>query len=267
MNITQFEKAYEKLKEATEAATVAQEAGIKAKDPKAIKLADENLAMARVDFKESLENEYVEVPERNGKLLFGPEYECLKKLAEDNGVKLEDLLSKITIEDGRVVKAAFYEKDLTDISALAGLTSLTELFLFENKIKDIRALSKLTSLTVLWLDDNEIEDVSPLSDLTSLTKLYITNNKIKDISALSALTALTVVNLSDNQIEDISPLSRLTALVKLYLQENKIEDISALNSLTKLKQLYLRLNPLIQDSTFDTIVDNLESRGCKVETI
>ena len=65
---------------------------------------------------------------------------------------------------------------ITDVSALSGLTRLTYLDLHTNQITDVRALSGLTNLTELNLRDNEITDVSPLVGLTNLMTLNLTGN-------------------------------------------------------------------------------------------
>ena len=78
---------------------------------------------------------------------------------------------------------------ISDIFALANLTSLTGLYLDNNQISDISALANLTSLTWLDLDNNQISDTSALANLTSLIELWL-NSTIACNSALSLETAL-----------------------------------------------------------------------------
>ncbi len=137
-----------------------------------------------------------------------------------------------------------YKNQISDISTLSKLTSLTKLDLTDNQISDINVLSKLTSLTELELEYNKISDISALSDLTNLTVLALDNNQISNISELSKLTNLTALNLSYNQISDINVLSKLTSLTQLELWHNKISDISALSKLTSLTWLGLRYNQI-----------------------
>jgi hypothetical protein len=115
---------------------------------------------------------------------------------------------------------------VSDISALAGLTNLTQLFLWGNLISDISALADLTNLTQLFLWDNSISDISGLSGLTNLKMLSLEGNSVSDISALAGLTNLTQLFLWDNSISDISALSGLTNLKMLSLAENSVSDIS-----------------------------------------
>ena len=59
----------------------------------------------------------------------------------------------------------------TDISALAGLTSLTQLNLEDNNISDVSVLAGLTNLKWLDLTKNAISDFSPLAGLAETTSI------------------------------------------------------------------------------------------------
>ncbi|EHK4067815.1 leucine-rich repeat domain-containing protein [Listeria monocytogenes] len=121
---------------------------------------------------------------------------------------------------------------ISDISALSGLTNLKYLSLSGNQISDISALSGLTNLKYLDLNSNQISDVSPLAGLTNLTTyLGLMRNQISDISALSGLINLRKLHLDRNQISDISPVSGMTRLLHLNADYNQISDISSLSSL------------------------------------
>ena len=117
--------------------------------------------------------------------------------------------------------------NISDISALSGLTALTSLILYGTKVRDIRALSDLTSLTNLYLRYTNVSDINALSKLTALSILDLGETKVSDISALNGLTALTSLDLSKTKVSDISALSRLTALTNLdlrYLSLNSIPE-------------------------------------------
>ena len=133
---------------------------------------------------------------------------------------------------------------ITDISPLAGLTSLTTLYLNDNSITDISALDDLTALTTLYLTNNSITVITALDELTALISLGLGNNSITDISALAALTALTTLNLTNNSISNISHLEDLTALTTLNLKANSVSNISKLAALTALTTLDLRDNSI-----------------------
>jgi len=86
------------------------------------------------------------------------------------------------------------------------------LSLRSNQITDITPLAELTNLRQLWLNDNQITDISPLAELTNLWQLHFVSNKITDISPLAGLSQLKDVWLSNNPITDISPLFGLRNL-------------------------------------------------------
>lgn len=89
-----------------------------------------------------------------------------------------------------------------DITPLANLTNLTELYLQNNQIRDVSSLANLTNLTELHLWKNEIGNVSPLANLTNLTKLCLAFNGISNVSPLTNLTNLTELDLRLNEISE-----------------------------------------------------------------
>ena len=133
---------------------------------------------------------------------------------------------------------------ISDLTPLSSLTSLTELHLDNNQISDLMPLSSLTSLTWLGFDYNQISDLMPLSSLTSLTSLDLGNNQIRDLSPLSSLTSLNELSLYNNQISDLSSLSSLTGLTFAYLAGNQVNDLSSLSSLISLTRLIIPDNQI-----------------------
>ena len=131
---------------------------------------------------------------------------------------------------GKTVGGTWVNNNLiTDISALAGLTNLTELYLDNNTITDIVVLAGLTNLTELYLYDNAITDISSLAKLTKLRELWLQRNTITEISALVGLTNLTELYLFENAIIDISPLLENTGLGKgdeVYAGNNPLNNES-----------------------------------------
>ena len=131
---------------------------------------------------------------------------------------------------------------ISDLSPLADMTALTQLYLHDNGIADLSPLAGMTALTRLYLGSNGISDLSPLAGMTALTQLSLDNNGIADLSPLAGMTALTVLWLSSNGISDLSPLANMTALTQLHLGSNAIFDLSPLAGMTALTQLYLDNN-------------------------
>ena len=113
---------------------------------------------------------------------------------------------------------------ISDISAISGLTNLKRLGLYNNQISDISAISGLTNLNYLHLSNNQITNINVISGLTKLIRLDLDNNQISNISAISGLAKLKYLYLSDNQISDISVIERLTELTDLDLNSQTIKS-------------------------------------------
>ena len=133
-------------------------------------------------------------------------------------------------------------RNLTDLSALAGLSGVRELDLRDNAIADLSPLSGLSGLQVLDLSGNRIEELWPLAGLPALQRLNLSGNRIADIGMLSGLGGLQVLDLSGNRIEELWPLAGLPALRRLNLSGNRIADIGMLSGLGGLQVLDLSGN-------------------------
>ncbi|MCM1025119.1 MAG: leucine-rich repeat protein [Roseburia sp.] len=145
----------------------------------------------------------------------------------------------------RSLENLFLSKNqISDVTPLSGLTNLTELDLGENQIGDVSGLSALIHLALLELDNNAITDVSPLGSLTGLTYLNLESNRISDTAGLASLENLQSLDLSGNQVDNLSGLSSLTRLDTLDLWGNQISDVTPLSGLTNLVTLELGENQI-----------------------
>ena len=111
-------------------------------------------------------------------------------------------------------------KDIVDLTALAGMTELEFLNLNGNWIIDLKPLAGLTKLKVLGLTVNRVSDPSPLAGLTELRDLRLNGNHISDLKALATLTQLVLLQLDGNQITDLAPLESLKKTRFIELQDN-----------------------------------------------
>ena len=151
-----------------------------------------------------------------------------------------------------------------DITHLAGLTNLTYLQLYGNEISDISPLAGLTNLANLQLFKCDISDLSPLSNLTNLAELTLSDNPISDLSPLSGLTQLIYLNLYRCDISDINPLAGLVNLFALRLYDNDISDVTPIANLVELVVLKLKDNPISDTSPLYPL---LEANGGKLRTV
>jgi Leucine-rich repeat (LRR) protein len=94
---------------------------------------------------------------------------------------------------------------MSNIESLRGIeycNSIELLILMHNQISDISALAGLTSLLKLSLNNNRISNISPLSGLVLLEFLDLNNNQISDISPLSGLNSMKWLILKDNPLNE-----------------------------------------------------------------
>ena len=160
-------------------------------------------------------------------------------------------------------------RNLTELSALAGLSGLRELDLRHNAITDLSPLAGLTGLEVLNLSGNQIEELWPLAGLTALQRLDLSDNRIEDIATLAELTGLEVLDLSGNRIEELWPLAGLTALQRLDLSDNRIEELWPLAGLSGLQVLLLDRNRVADVSALSPLAElaNLGLSGNQIADI
>ena len=134
--------------------------------------------------------------------------------------KPEGELTKADLE--RVRGLNLENKQITDVSPLAGLKQLGKLSLTKNRLTDIKPLAGLTQLINLGLGFNKLtnEQLKHLAGLTQLMVLDLRSNQLTDLSALAWLKQLETLNLSHNNITDLSALAGLTQLRTLDLSDN-----------------------------------------------
>lgn len=145
----------------------------------------------------------------------------------------------------------FRSSRLADVSALAALTSLTHLNMFQcYAVSDLAPLAELTSLSTLDLYNCMTSDVSPLAALTGLTALNLGwCRDVSDVSPLSNLANLTTLNLRRcRDVSDVSPLGNLANLTTLSLAQCSVSDVSPLGNLVNLNNLNLFQCP-VSDAT------------------
>ena len=116
-----------------------------------------------------------------------------------------------------LTRLRLYDVKATDLSPLKGLTKLKWFGLTHtDNISNFSALSGLTDLEHLDLAGTEISDVSALSGLVNLETLNLAYNRIVDVSPLASLPNLKDLQLHENNISDFSPLDRLRQSVEVF---------------------------------------------------
>ena len=152
---------------------------------------------------------------------------------------------------------------ITDISALSGLTNLTELYLNGNQITDISALSGLTNLTELRLQNNPLSASSINDHIPALQARGVTIQ-------FASTSSTTTINITDiNITDDPTPVTirdtklreaiaealgkakgatitrgEMTTLTTLEAQDASIRDLTGLEFATNLTRLDLWNNDI-----------------------
>ena len=126
----------------------------------------------------------------------------------------EALAPKVTIA-GQEYSTALTELDLSgkgltdaDLAPLAEMKNLESLNLSGNDaITNLSSLAGLSSLTFLNIMNTGATDLSPLSDLTAMEFLHLSNAEITDLSPLTGMSHLKELYLTDGDLPD-SKISR-----------------------------------------------------------
>ena len=151
----------------------------------------------------------------------------------------------ITAEEMATLVDLFRLADSKGISDLTGLefaTNMRYLWLKHNKnISDLSPIAGLRDLRILDIGDNSVSDLSPLARLTNLESINIGNNNISDLSPLTGLKNLEYFMSWNNFLSDLSPLAKLTEMNLWGIDIcGGDPDISVLKDAKNLKELYLR---------------------------
>ena len=148
---------------------------------------------------------------------------------ESRSLKDEEVANLKYMVNLRSLKMAGNE--VTDLSVLSRLYSLTYLDVGHNRLTDLSCLSGLTKLETLLVSSNQITDLSPVSHLPRLVNLSAGNNPISDLSPLSELESLRMIAICDFRADSLEPLYPLTGLVELRITRGMYtdEELSALS--------------------------------------
>ena len=130
------------------------------------------------------------------------------------------------------------KNQISDLTPIAGLINLRELWLDENPIVDFAPLKGLKNLAKLVFRITPVSDLSPLAGLTNLRTMYFNVTKnVSDLSPLAGLVNLRTMHFSDGNVSDLSPLAGLTNLNDLLIFSSPISDLSSLAGLTSLERI------------------------------
>ncbi len=97
-------------------------------------------------------------------------------------------------------------RQLSDISGIAGLLKLKSLDISFTQVADLSPIAGLNNLQELLCVYSQIYDLSPLAGLINLYTLKCYSTQVGDLIPLTGLANLQVLNCSSTRVKDISPL-------------------------------------------------------------
>ncbi len=133
-------------------------------------------------------------------------------LRDSLGADYFDLVLHVDLDNSQV----------NDLTPLARLTGLQQLWLNATQIRDLTPLVKLTSLQELALGEAPVRDLTPLATLTELKWLWLSDTQVSDLTPLAGLKSLEWLDLKNTQVNDLTPLAKLTSLQKLELENTPV---------------------------------------------
>ncbi len=141
-----------------------------------------------------------------------------ERIAQSNGItlRLSDLPALRAIPD--------------EIGTMAGLRFLR---LENTQIRDLSPIAGLTTLEEIYLDNTNVSDISVLAQLVSLKQVSLSGTYVRQVSDLSGLDLLEGVSLDDTQVFDLTPLYQIPGL-----RDISIENTPAQARLQEGKRLY-----------------------------
>lgn len=126
-----------------------------------------------------------------------------------------------------------------DLTPLSEYRTLEKLRLCDVQITDLSFLRNMTELRYLDLSGTWVTDLTPVANCKKLEELTINDTGIADLSPLAGLKKLSVLNADRTAVSDLTPMSTLAKLTDLSATGAAIRDLAPLAGLLRLKRLRL----------------------------
>ena len=167
----------------------------------------------------------------------------------------------ITAEEMKGLRAIdLANKGVRDLTGLQFATNVTWLHLIDNQISDLSPIAGLMELREIWARGNVLSNLSPVRGLTNLTHLEFPGSPISDLSPVKGLTNLIYLNCNNTLVSDLSPISDLVNLEWLLMHHTNVSDMSPISGLINLKVIYFNNDTVSDISPFAGLA-NLEVFG------
>lgn len=129
---------------------------------------------------------------------------------------------------------------VTDLTPLAGLSSLRWLAIRDNEVSDLSALDGLNTLYSLDVAGNPVTTLEPLLALPALSTLDVHGTALTDLATVIRLPHLGNLTVGDLPSIDYSPLAGLDALAYLAVDDGAITSLDSIPIPAHLRTFELR---------------------------
>ena len=132
-----------------------------------------------------------------------------------------------------------------DGDALAPLTNLRALIVYNNRVASMKAVARVgQSLQTLQCQNNAITSLDGVEHLRRLANLNASGNQLGDCKLIGRCTTLTRLDISRCGLEKLEGFATLHALEELNVSGNALTEISAIAKCAKLQELDVSHNAL-----------------------
>ena len=155
------------------------------------------------------------------------------------------------VATGAISRASCFALNDTQIISLDSLDLFRRLVVLQMRgglISDMEAVAQLTTLEVLDLQDNRLSRLAGLKNLVQLRRLDVCKNFLESVEGIDELRNLQYVAVDYNRLTTLAPFGVVTTLMELYCSNNNIsndKDAIHLRDLPKLIILDLAGNPCV----------------------
>ena len=139
-----------------------------------------------------------------------------------------------------------------DGAALAPLTNLRALILYNNRIASLKGVARLgQSLQTLQCQSNALTSLAGVEHLRKLTSLNVSGNPLGDCKLVGRCTSLTRLDVSRCGLRKLEGFATLHALEELNAGGNALTEISSIAKCAKLQELDVSYNHLTSTALKD----------------
>ena len=139
-----------------------------------------------------------------------------------------------------------------DGAALAPLTNLRALILYNNRIASLKGVARLgQSLQTLQCQSNALTSLAGVEHLRKLTSLNVSGNPLGDCKLVGRCTSLVRLDVSRCGLRKLEGFATLHALEELNAGGNALTEISSIAKCAKLQELDVSYNHLTSTALKD----------------